>query len=62
MPKRKRDETEEEKWRRRIKKYEARLNEKSNNNVPNVNYSSDKEHSIIESKLMLFIHLNQKFI
>ncbi|XP_063375786.1 uncharacterized protein LOC134663353 [Cydia fagiglandana] len=45
MPKRKRDEAEEDKWRRRIKKYQAKLKEKQN--VHRVVYSDD-EHDIIE--------------
>ncbi|XP_073963628.1 uncharacterized protein [Choristoneura fumiferana] len=51
MPKRKRDETEEDKWRRRIKKYEAKLNGKPNSSVHRVSYPSEVEHDIIENHL-----------
>jgi hypothetical protein len=51
MPKRKSNETEEERWRRKMKKYEAKLNEKRTRNAHRVIYSSDDEHDNIKGKL-----------
>lgn len=51
MPKRKSGESEEERWQRKVKKYEAKLIKQRKKNSHRVIYSSDEEHDIIQGKL-----------